>query len=290
MTQSSQQAIPAATGRSSVLRVARRAGFEVALIGILYVGYVVTRTFASTAFAPARGRALDILTFEESWRIDIEVWLNDIFFAHDWLAVASSYWYATTHYLVTLFVLVWLYRRSMAQYVTARRALVLASLMGLVFYLVMPTAPPRLVGGGYHDILSLQSGIGWWSQNGSAPKGMGDITNDLAAFPSLHAGWALWVAIVLIRAGVPRVVRGIGLAYATIMAIVIIGTGNHWVVDAVAGWAVVLVAFGVMIACDRGEGHPPEADALSKPQSDPADRGSSLSAQLASSSSRSSDD
>ncbi|NRQ49257.1 phosphatase PAP2 family protein [Aeromicrobium stalagmiti] len=252
MTQSAQQTTPAVAESTSdrVLHAVTRAGFEIALIAVLYVGYCITRTFASTAFAPARGRALDILTFEKSWRIDVESWLNDQFLAHDWLGVAASYWYATTHYLVTLAVLIWLYRRGAVQYVTARRAIVLASLIGLTLYLLMPTAPPRLVGG-YHDILSLHSGIGWWSQNGSAPKGLGDITNELAAFPSLHAGWALWVAIVLIRAGVPRVVQGIGLAYAATMTLVIIGTGNHWVVDAVAGWAVVLVAFGVSIAWER---------------------------------------
>ena len=252
MTQSSQQTAPVETGRSvTVLRVVRRAGFEIALIGVLYVGYVVTRTFASTAFAPARGRALDILTFEQSWRIDVESWLNDLFHRTEWLGVVSSYWYATTHYLVTLLVLIWLYRRGAVQYLTARRALVMASLMGLTFYLLMPTAPPRLVGGSYYDILSLHSDIGWWSQNGSAPKGMGNITNELAAFPSLHAGWALWVAIVLIRAGVPRIVQGLGLLYAAIMAVVIIGTGNHWVVDAVVGWLVVLVAFAAAIAWEK---------------------------------------
>ncbi|AWB90929.1 phosphatase PAP2 family protein [Aeromicrobium chenweiae] len=266
MTQSSARTMPVETGSrsSGLLRAASRAGFEVALIGVLYVGYVITRTFASTAFAPARGRALDILTFEKSWRIDIESWLNDLFFKHEWIGIASSYWYATTHYFVTLAVLIWLYRRNKSQYVTARRAIVLASLMGLTCYLLMPTAPPRLVGGGYHDILSMNSGIGWWSQNGSAPKGMGDITNELAAFPSLHAGWALWVAIVLIRAGLPRIIQGLGVAYAAMMTVVIIGTGNHWLVDAVVGWAVVVVAFGVMIAFDRdtGHAHEPQPDSV----------------------------
>jgi len=251
MAQSSQVATRIERVRSSaVLPFMWRAGVEIALIGGLYVFYVVTRTFASTAFAPARGRALDILTFEKSWRIDVESWLNDLFLKHDWIGVASSYWYATTHYLVTLFVLIWLYRRG-ALYITARRALVLASVIGLAFYLAMPTAPPRLVQGGYHDILSLHSNIGWWSQNGSAPKGMGNITNELAAFPSLHAGWSLWVAIVLIMAGVPKIVQALGLAYAVTMSIVIIGTGNHWVVDAVVGWMVVLVAFGAVIAWER---------------------------------------
>jgi hypothetical protein len=252
MTQSSREATRVEQMRASVrLSSLRRAGVEIALIGALYVGYCVTRTFASTAFAPARGRALDILTFEKSWRIDVEVWLNDLFLAHDWIGVAASFWYATTHYFVTLGVLIWLYRRG-ALYVTARRALVLASLAGLVFYLLAPTAPPRLVQGGYHDILSLHSDLGWWSQNGSAPKGLGNITNDLAAFPSLHAGWSLWVAIVLIMAGTPKIVQGLGLAYAFTMTVVIIGTGNHWLVDAVVGWMVVLIAFGAVTICERG--------------------------------------
>jgi hypothetical protein len=251
MTQSSQEATRVERPRlHRLLPTVRRAGIEIALIGFLYVFYCVTRTFASTDFAPARGRALDLLTFEKSWRIDIESGLNDLFMKHEWIGVASSYWYATTHYLVTLGVLVWLYRRG-AQYVTARRALVLASLIGLVFYLLMPTAPPRLVQGGYHDVLSLNSDIGWWSQNGSAPKGLGNITNELAAFPSLHAGWSLWVALVLIMAGVPKIVQGLGLAYALTMTIVIVGTGNHWLVDAIAGWLVVLVAYGAVLAWER---------------------------------------
>lgn len=250
MTQ--QSTVTAVVRRSTAMISARRAVIELTLIGALYAFYAMSRTLASTAFAPARGRALDLLTFEKTWRFDLEARLNDLFFQHDWLGVFSSYWYATTHYAVTAFILIWIYRRSASEYVTARRALVLATIIGLAFYLLMPTAPPRLVGGGYHDILSMHSDIGWWSAGGSTPKGLGDITNDLAAFPSMHAGWALWVAIVLIRAGVPRIVQAIGLAYAAMMTVVIIGTGNHWIVDAVVGWIVVLIAFGAVIAWDKG--------------------------------------
>jgi hypothetical protein len=263
MTQSTEQTTRVGYARSEgLLPAIGRAGVEVTLIGVLYIFYCVTRTFASTAFAPARGHALDILTFEKGWRLDLESWLNDQFFQHDWLGVFGSFWYATTHYFVTLVVLIWLYRRNALQYVTARRALVLASLVGLTFYLLMPTAPPRLVDSGFHDILSLHSNIGWWSQNGSAPKGLGNITNELAAFPSLHAGWSLWVAIVLVRAGVPKFVQILGFAYAATMAIVIVGTANHWVLDAVVGWLVVLMAFGATIAWERKGPHEDHHDLI----------------------------
>lgn len=237
--------------RSGMPQGLKRGAIELTFLGVLYVAYSASRLLASNDFAPARGRALDILSFEKAWRFDIESWLNDKFVQHDWLGLFGSYWYATTHYIATAVVLVWIYRRSASEYVTARRALVFATIMGLSFYLVMPTAPPRLISGMYVDVLNLHSAAGWWGADASAPKGLGGMTNELAAFPSLHAGWALWVAIVLIRANVHRIVQAIGVTYAAIMTIVIIGTGNHWVLDAVVGWLVVLAAFGAVIAWER---------------------------------------
>ena len=231
----------------------KRGVIELMFLAVLYVAYSASRLIASNDFAPARGLALDILGFEKDWRIAVEGKLNDLFVHVDWLGVFGSYWYATTHYVVTIIALVWLYRRSATEYVTARRALVLATLGGLMFYLLAPTAPPRLVDGVYVDVdvLSLHADAGWWGADASAPRGFGSWTNELAAFPSLHAGWSLWVALVLIRAGVPRIWRLLGLAYAATMAIVIVGTGNHWVLDVLGGWMLVIMAFTATTAWER---------------------------------------
>lgn len=229
----------------------RRGLIELAFLTVLYVAYSASRLFASDELAPARGRALDILAFEKDWRFAIEGWLNDLFVRVDWLGASGSYWYATTHYVVTIVALVWLYRRSATEYVTARRALMLATMAGLAFYLLAPTAPPRLVDGLYVDVLSHHADAGWWGSDASAPRGLGSWTNELAAFPSLHAGWSLWVALILVQAGAPRFWRLLGWAYAATMTIVIVGTGNHWVLDAVVGWALVIAAFAVVTAWER---------------------------------------
>jgi hypothetical protein len=71
---------------------------------------------------------------------------------------------------------------------------------------------------------------------------MGGLTNELAAFPSLHAGWALWVALVVRRTTTRPWARGLGWLHAGITAIVVVGTGNHWILDVCAGWALVIVA------------------------------------------------
>ena len=51
--------------------------------------------------------------------------------------------------------------------------------------------------GRWTDLLAVHSAAGWWGGEASAPQGMGWLTNQLAAFPSMHAGWALWVALAV---------------------------------------------------------------------------------------------
>jgi hypothetical protein len=211
---------------------------ELALVTVLYVAYSATRLFADDAIRPAAARAADLLHLETLLGLDWEHAINRLFVEVDWLGLAGSYWYATAHYVVTAVVLVWLYRRGPTAYVPARRALLIATVAGLVLYLVLPMAPPRLTGG-YVDVLSLHSADGWWGADASAPRGLGGFTNQLAAFPSLHAGWALWVALAIRSATANRAARAFGWTHAAVTALVVVGTGNHWVLDAVVGWLVV---------------------------------------------------
>jgi hypothetical protein len=215
---------------------------EAALIGALYVFYCVTRTFAEDGLGPAQDRAGDLLHLERVLHLDWEHAINNWFVAHGSIAVPACYWYAAAHYVVTLTVLVWLFRKGPAHYSPARWALVVSCLIALACYLLLPTAPPRLYGADYTDILSLHSGAGWWGADASAPKGMGQLTNELAAFPSLHAGWALWVALVVRRTTRNPWARGLAWAHMAITALVVIGTGNHWILDVAMGWALVIVA------------------------------------------------
>lgn len=219
----------------------RRGVREILLIATLYAVYTVSRTFADGDLAKAQDRAGDLRTLERVLHLDWEHQINNWFADHSWAAIPASFWYASAHYVVTLFVLVWLYRKGPAYYSPARWALVVSCVIGLACYLMLPTAPPRLMGG-YTDILSLHADVGWWGTEASAPKGMGGLTNQLAAFPSLHAGWALWVALVVRRTTRNYWARGLAWMHAAITAIVVIGTGNHWILDVVAGWAVVIVA------------------------------------------------
>jgi hypothetical protein len=232
--------------RSSIPAIARgipgrRGVREIALVGTLYFLYTFTRTFAAHDLASAQDRAGDLLHLERVLHLDWEHSVNSFFVQHASIAIPACYWYASAHYVVTLFVLVWLWRKGPEHYTPARWALVVSCLIALACYLLLPTAPPRLTGS-YVDVLDLHADAGWWGSEASAPKGLGGLTNQLAAFPSLHAGWALWVALVVRRTTRNYWAQGAAWMHAFITATVVIGTGNHWVIDVVAGWAIVIVA------------------------------------------------
>lgn len=226
-------------------RTSRRAVRELALLALLYVGYSAIRVLADDAFAPARERALRILAIEDALALDLETALNAWFLRHDLAGLLSAFHYAAAHYVVTVGVLVWLFLRRREVYVLARRVLVLATVMALGAYLLLPTAPPRFLDG-WTDLMVVHSGVGWWGEAASAPEGFGWLTNQLAAFPSMHAGWALWVALAVHQATRHRAARTLAWSHAVLTGVVVVGTGNHWVLDVLVGWAVMIWAWGLV--------------------------------------------
>jgi len=222
-------------------RLRPRAGVELALLALLYVGYSAARLLADGDVAGAVANAHDLLHLESVLHLDVERSANQLLTDVPGLALVASYWYSALHYVVTPAVLIWVYRRHALGYRRVRNALVLATATGLVGFVLLPVAPPRMLPG-YVDVLATTSGSGWWGSDASAPKGLGGLTNELAAMPSLHVGWALWCAWVVFLCTRNRWLRVAATCYAAGTTLVVIGTANHYVLDAVAGAAVVAVA------------------------------------------------
>jgi hypothetical protein len=216
----------------------------------LYLAYTLSRLVAADDFGAARLRAEHIVDLESALHLDIEHWLNHVTSHTAWLAVPMDYWYCALHYLVTPAVLGWIYLRRPAAYARVRNALVASTGIGLLGFLTTPTAPPRLTGGPYADTLAQYAHFGWWAEHASAPSGLGGLTNELAAMPSLHVGWAVWVAWALCAtAGFRR--RWLVCLYPLGTAVVVVGTGNHWVLDAVMGLLVTLTGIWLARGLER---------------------------------------
>lgn len=231
-----------------------RAGVrELIFVTALYIAYTGSRLFASDSMQQAKERAHQLLRIERAVELDWERGINQFFVHHDLIGLLACYWYSTAHYILTLVVLVWLYTRGRSRYLPARRALMVGTVLALALYLMLPTAPPRFFPHHYVDVLLLHADQGWWGADASAPKGMGGLTNELAAFPSLHCGWSLWVALMVWRNVKSPLIRGLACLGAALTAVAVVGTGNHWILDVIVGWIVVIAG---VVAVSAFSGRP----------------------------------
>jgi hypothetical protein len=211
--------------------------FEVALFALALLIYQGSRVLVigdpSTAFENAAG----IIDWEQGSGLFVEVTIQQWVLNHIQLTEALNWFYMYAHWTVTPLFFVWLYRRRRRAYPYVRNAFFAANGIALLIYMIYPVAPPRLVGGGFVDTLhhishiDLHAGVlsGWF--------------NPHAAVPSMHFGYAVMigiVGIVLLR-GWP--LRAAALAYPVLVFITITGTGNHYVLDAIAGGLVVATGF-----------------------------------------------
>ncbi|MFJ5719867.1 phosphatase PAP2 family protein [Streptomyces sp. NPDC093149] len=230
---------------------------ELPLLALVYAAYSAGRLVVRGDVSTAVDHGLRILDLEKTLHINFEHPLNRLFTAHSSIGIPADFVYASLHYLVTPAVLVWLFRRREALYRRARTWLMTSTLLGLIGFTLLPTCPPRLLDAthGFVDTMAQYSSYGWWGNGASAPRGMSGMTNQYAAMPSLHVGWALWCGILLWRHGRHPLVRAAGIAYPLITTFVVMGTANHYFLDAVAGAAVMgvgaLLAGPVMRLADR---------------------------------------
>jgi hypothetical protein len=220
----------------------------------LAIAYNVVRGTGGTNAALAFDHGRDIVAAEGWFFNNIEVNLNEWMVGITPLAVVACYIYALLHYVATPTVFFMSRRRGGWQYWRGYWALVVASGIALAVYAMYPAAPPRLTPDlGIVDMMSHFAEYGWWGGAASAPRGIGDATNQFAAMPSMHCGWALWCGIQL-WGFKKKAYRVIAVAYPTVLFIVVMGTGNHYLLDVLAGVAVVIAAYGIVELIGRATG------------------------------------
>ena len=78
------------------------------------------------------------------------------------------------------------------------------------------------------------------------------LVNEYAAMPSFHAGWNLVLGIELFRASRRLLVRASPSRCRRAMAFAVVATANHFVLDVLAGAAVVIVALLIVAARRSG--------------------------------------
>src|SRR3954470_16550821 len=197
---------------------------ELLLIGLSYALYGVVRNQVPAHKTSPWTHATDVLTLERQLGINFELALNKAVATVGWLAQFADYYYATMHFAVTVGVLLWLYFRRPLQYRGVRAVLYATNIVALVGFWLFPLAPPRLLSGhGFVDTVVVFHTWGSWGSNG-----VDSASNQFAAMPSLHIGWALWCGIVLVRLAPKLWVKIAGALYPLLTFLVIVVTANHY--------------------------------------------------------------
>jgi len=197
------------------------------------LAYQLARGVADRHPEQAISNGLAVIDFETSTTSRLyELTLQNFVDQRAWLATLASWTYWTSEFTVLTLALLWLYMRRHAHFARFRNTLLLANVIGLLGYVLMPTAPPRLLGVGFVD---------------EHKDGLVQLAaNPYAAMPSLHAADALIVGIVLAavcRRWWSKLFWAIWPAWVWFA---VMATGNHFWLDCVAGLAVALIALAVV--------------------------------------------
>ena len=244
-----------ATGAAAARRgPVRRALYEILLVAVLFLAYKIGRLAADGHVGEALANAQDVWRFERLLRLPSEYGLQHLAIGHGWLIKAANCYYAYVHFPATAAALVWLYLRRPQLYVPTRRLLAWLTAASLVVHLLFPLAPPRML----TAVGMVDTGHVFGPAVYGSPT-TDTLTNQYAAMPSLHVGWALAVAIALIGATTSRW-RWLWLAHPTITLLVVVVTGNHYWLDAIV--ATVLLGLVAVLLPSRV----PAAPAIPQPR------------------------
>jgi membrane-associated phospholipid phosphatase len=206
------------------------------------LAYQVARGVADRDPARAFANGLRVIGLEQRWTHHLfELSLQRLLDASEVLRTLAVWTYWNSEFTVLSLTLLWVYLRRHDSFARLRNSILLANVIGLVGYVLAPTAPPRMFPSfGFLDTMASGAGI----NHGSGLVQL--AANPYAAMPSLHAADALIVGVVLAcvcKRWLPRVLWLLWPAWVwfTIMA-----TANHFLLDVLAGIAVALIALAIV--------------------------------------------
>jgi membrane-associated phospholipid phosphatase len=249
---------PVAEHRVSAAR-ARSALLPLVVLLWCYALYDMLRTSVTGSLATAVTNAGRITSLEHAVGLDIEGRIQRAALHVPWLVDACNYCYSLTHLLAPPIVLVVLYVKAPARFRVARNALLALLALALLCFWLFPVAPPRLVPGPSHLADTSQSlGLDHTplaglvaAKNESATPTWAGSTNPFAAMPSLHVGWAVWASLALWPLLRRRWMRLVALIYPAAMLLSVVVTGNHWLLDGLAGAVLAAVTLAAAAAWER---------------------------------------
>lgn len=215
---------------------------QILLFGGGYLAYELVRGLCAGDAPRAGLDATRVIDLERSLHVFVEPAIQGWALHRPWLMHAADLIYLNAHGLVSFGVLAYVYLRRPARYARVRDAFLIALALALIGYAVFPTAPPRLMPQwGFVDAVRRFTGV-------NAERGTARIlVNAYAAIPSLHVCFAVLSGGAMARLTRHRAARAAWRLYPLVIVLVVIATGNHYILDVVLGGLTAAAATGLAV-------------------------------------------
>jgi hypothetical protein len=224
---------------------------DVTVYAAMWYAYERTTSVAARLGMPLQVESVRNLDRVLFLGADPTVWLQRRFYEPDhvrWYDVVGSIVYHT-HFVVPVAVIAVLWLTDRREWVRFIRRFATVLLGACVMFVVLPTAPPWMAAGNLDALapVARPTGRGWVHIGLRSFAHAWDVARDwgnpIAAMPSLHAAFALLVVVFFFPRITQSWARGLLLLYPAAMALALVYFAEHYVVDAVAGWALVGLSF-----------------------------------------------
>ena len=214
--------------------------FEVALYLGLYLLYLLTRGLAFPNYSTALANGRRIASWEQSlaffWEPGWQAWAIHHAKA---LVIFLNWAYIITYFPLVLVVAVLVYFVNRRVYYYYRNVIVINLAIALVIFVLFPAAPPLREPAYFVDTIKV------FGPSFYEGPGVAAYRNANAAMPSQHFSWTVILGVLYLRT-LKWKLKLLGLLYPTITFFAITITGNHYILDAVVGGLLAVVAFAVM--------------------------------------------
>lgn len=179
---------------------------------------------------------------------DPGVWMQKTFLRSDvrWYDVGGAIVYMM-HFVLPVVPLAFLRVRQRTEWLSYVRRFSLTLGIAVSVFIMFPAAPPWMAAEkGYFPPIQRITGRGWWELNLKTVSRTLDrgaaVLNAVAAMPSLHAGLSL-LAVMWFTRNTHTWVRIASLSYPIAMSAALVYFGEHYVIDCLIGFAVVITAW-----------------------------------------------
>ncbi len=216
-------------------------------IWLAFVGaYQLARGVADRSPGQALENGRIVIDLERSLHALVERDLQRVVTESALLVEAVNWTYWLSQFAVVGAALLWIYLFRNEAFAPVRNWLIAANVIGLVGYVVVPTAPPRMFAEeGFVDTLASSSSL----NHGS---GLIELaSNPYAAMPSLHSADALIVGFALATLVRSRWLKVVWTLWPSWVWFSVMASGNHFWLDIAAGVGVAALAATLLTWLER---------------------------------------